>query len=711
MLLSFAVILVLILGGVLASFTLIYTNSYERQILAENDRFSLMIHKELYSFTNRAFRMVEELAFIPGVISLETAAQTPVFTSCLQRNPYFELLYAQGMDGMQTGRSSGSLGDRKNRWWFIQMEALRRPFISESYYSVGTNMPCASIFYPITRDNGMIGILGGDIKLSALQDLITESSEPGSWAFILDGKGVVVAHPEARDLEELFNFQKLTRTVTLKDAQGQALRDADGNIRTQEEPFSLSESYRTAIADMMAGHAGSAKLRENGETLYISYRPVILDGSSDPWYVLSVKEASVVMATRNRVILAILGAAGVIGLAALGIIVFAARSISLPIKGVYSVLQRIGEGDLTGRITVTTQDEIGEMMRLLDKTRLGMGSLITTIKDTAMALFTVGAELSVVTGESGEVIEEVSANTEKVKLESARGSAGAAETNAAIEEIISGFEALNGNIEKQAERIAQSVASVEELTANISAVTQALLQNERNVESLTAASEKGRTGLFEVSQDIQEVAKESEGLLEINSVIQTIASQTNLLSMNAAIEAAHAGEAGKGFAVVSDEIRKLAESSAEQAHSVAGALKKMRESLEKISRSTGNVLGHFKDIDEAVQTVAAQERNIHEAMEKQETGSRALTGITGALQEITGNVMGGSSEMLAGSRKVVEGGQTMETLTGKIQTGMDGMVNGMLHINTAISRILEISRTNKQSIDTLAENIARFKVE
>ncbi|MDR2210461.1 MAG: methyl-accepting chemotaxis protein, partial [Spirochaetaceae bacterium] len=399
MLFSFAFIIVLILGVILTGFSLIYTKSYEEQLFAENDRFSAMIAGELYSFINRAYHVVEELSFNDQVISMATAPQNAVFASCIERNPYFELLYAQGMDGMQTGRSSGNLGNRKNRWWFIQMEELRKPFVSESYFSVSTNAPCASVFYPITENQEMTGIMAGDIKLSALQDFITGSSEKGSWAFILDGQGVVVAHPEASYLEELYSYRKMTKTVILTDAGGNALLDSKGNVQTEEQPFAISGQYKAAIADMMAGNTGSAKFRENNDTLYISYRPVPMDGASDPWYVISVKESSVVMSARNTVMLAILSIGLFTGLIALLIIYVVSRRISVPIKGVYSVLQKIGEGDMTGTIEVRSSGEIGEMMRLLDRTRESMGSLIMTIKDTAMSLFTVGTELSTLTGE------------------------------------------------------------------------------------------------------------------------------------------------------------------------------------------------------------------------------------------------------------------------------------------------------------------------
>jgi methyl-accepting chemotaxis protein len=130
-------------------------------------------------------------------------------------------------------------------------------------------------------------------------------------------------------------------------------------------------------------------------------------------------------------------------------------------------------------------------------------------------------------------------------------------------------------------------------------------------------AEVWRNGLQDVAAGIQQIARESEGLLEINAVIENIASQTNLLSMNAAIEATHAGEAGKGFAVVADEIRKLAESSGEQSKTISSMLKKIKDSIDKITRSTDAVLNKFEAIDSGVKTVSDQEENIRNAMEEQ----------------------------------------------------------------------------------------------
>ena len=145
------------------------------------------------------------------------------------------------------------------------------------------------------------------------------------------------------------------------------------------------------------------------------------------------------------------------------------------------------------------------------------------------------------------------------------------------------------------------------MLANIASVTGVLNSDARNVAELAAASEAGRADLASVSERIREVARESEGLLEISSVIQNVASQTDLLSMNAAIEAAHAGESGKGFAVVADEIRKLAESSGEQSKTISASLKRIKDSMEAITLSTDKVMDQFEDINSRIRAVSERE--------------------------------------------------------------------------------------------------------
>jgi methyl-accepting chemotaxis protein len=208
-----------------------------------------------------------------------------------------------------------------------------------------------------------------------------------------------------------------------------------------------------------------------------------------------------------------------------------------------------------------------------------------------------------------------------------------------------------------------------------------------------------------------DIAKESEGLLEINSVMQNIASQTNLLAMNAAIEAAHAGEVGKGFAVVADEIRKLAENSGSQSKIISNVLKKIKDSIDKITRSTATVLEKFSTIDDRVRTVSDQENLIRSAMEEQGTGSQQILEAVGKLRDITFMVKQSSGEMLTGSREVILQSRTLEQVTHEISDGMAEMSAGADQINGAVLRVNDISNSNIRLINTLAGEVSKFKVD
>ena len=221
----------------------------------------------------------------------------------------------------------------------------------------------------------------------------------------------------------------------------------------------------------------------------------------------------------------------------------------------------------------------------------------------------------------------------------------------------------------------------------------------------------GRAGLQEVAADIGEIARESEGLLEINAVMQNIASQTNLLSMNAAIEAAHAGEAGRGFAVVADEIRKLAENSGEQSRTISTVLKKIKDSIDKITLSTNSVLAKFEAIDREVRTVSEQEEQIRNAMEEQSSGSRQILEAMGRLNDATRLVRESSAEMLAGSKQVIQESRSLDQATRETGSGMNEMVAGVNQINVAVTRINAVSGENRASIEALVREVSKFKVE
>jgi methyl-accepting chemotaxis protein len=390
--------------------------------------------------------------------------------------------------------------------------------------------------------------------------------------------------------------------------------------------------------------------------------------------------------------------------------VFITHMITRPVKQVFKMLETMAQGDLTHEIHAESKDEIGDMVNLLNTTKEGIKDLVAGIKERTNALSDVGNELSSMTVESVAALEHIAGSSKSIQSRAKEQLDSTVKANTEVGGITEQIDKLSGSIELQASHIQRSSSAIEELAANIAAVTHTLGRNEQDMRNLAESSEKGRSGLFEVSQDLQDVARESEGLLEINAVMQNIASQTNLLSMNAAIEAAHAGEAGKGFAVVADEIRKLAESSSEQAAMVSAVLKKIKESLDKISGATQLVLSTFERIDTGVKTVSSQTDEIKNAMEEQEIGNREILSVVETLNTVTENVTDSSSRMRGNSTEIVSASRHLMALTNEVNNGVIEMTSSIEQISIATTRVQEIGLVNKHNIEGLMAEIEKFKV-
>lgn len=240
---------------------------------------------------SEAYAISEDLAQNPSILTMDTQVQTPILENCVSNNPYLELLYIQGTDGMQTGRSSGELANRSERWWFQQVVADKEPFVSKSYYSVNTGMPCASVFFPMYKDKEFVGVFATDIKLDSLVSLVSQFSDEDKdkTVFIIDGEGTVVAHPDSRYIEELYNYNNYTRTVSVKDDSGNVKTDADGNILTQDESIEVSDSFKKVISNVMAGQSDTSMAKLDGKQYFVSYSPIVMDGESDSWSVITIE--------------------------------------------------------------------------------------------------------------------------------------------------------------------------------------------------------------------------------------------------------------------------------------------------------------------------------------------------------------------------------------------------------------------------------------
>ena len=561
--------------------------------------------------------------------------------------------------------------------------------IIEPYYHEigGRKALITSLTVPIRENGKIVGVAGVDVELTEIHEITSKIRPFGDGVCaVFSNKGVIVSHPDPSRLGK-----------NIKDTEADMVGEYLGGMT---DSIAKGNDFKAALYSA-----------ESGTNMILEVRPLRTGNSATPWAVAALVPEKTVLAPVHRMTMIFL----VLGAIILGVITFIiyliSRSITSPLKAMEKIFLHIGEGDFTHDLCGEGNDEIGNISRSFNNTLKKIRQLIVTIKNQASSLSEIGSNLSDNMDETASAVTQITANIESIKNQVINQSASVSQTNASMELISINIEKLSGHIEEQSASVSQSSSSIEEMLANVNSVTQTLVRNAGNVEKLKDASSVGRGSLGEVVTDIQEITRESEGLLEINSLMENIAGQTNLLSMNAAIEAAHAGDAGKGFAVVADEIRKLAESSGEQSKTISTVLRKIKTSIDKINSSTQNILDRFETINESINTVAQQEKNIRGAMEEQGTGSKQILEAVARLNDITQQVKSSSGKMREGSKEVIKESKNLELVTGNITNGMSEMAVGASQINTAVIKVREISGTNKENIDTLVRAISRFKVE
>jgi methyl-accepting chemotaxis protein len=475
-----------------------------------------------------------------------------------------------------------------------------------------------------------------------------------------------------------------------------------------------------AYPSIHSGRSYSGEAVILGNNYLTEYKPVFAANGRDVIGILFIGNEmttieEVIAGNTARQIEMIAAIALAILLASIAVNVISYRFILLkPINSATGVLREISEGggDLTKRLKVTSKDEIGDMSGYFNKTFENIRHLVSIIKNKINALTNTGLELSNNMLKTTLAVEQVTTEFEGMKGLVAQQEDEAAEADRAVEGINTNIDNLSKLVEQQFESVNDSSSAIEEMIVNIHSVTGTLIENGKNVNDLAEAAEIGRTGLQTVAQEIQEIARDSEGLLEINAVMNSIASQTNLLSMNAAIEAAHAGEAGRGFAVVADEIRKLAESSGKQSKTTAGMLKKIKASIDNITKSSNEVLDRFVTIDTGVKTVSEHEQNIRSSMEEQEAGGNRILESVGRLKDITASVRKGTENMSKSGDELIKVTYEFIGISNQVVGSMNKILSGAMNqIQVAFNNVDVVNADNNRKFIELKEETEKFKVQ
>ena len=323
---------------------------------------SKSIATNVSEFMQGAYYASEMLSHNAAIINNEKEGKA-ILEDAAKTMPYFRLFYVQGLDGMQTQRSSGSLGNRYDRWWFKKIIADQKPFVSEAYISMTNSELVTSIFLPLEKDNKMVGVFGADFTLDTIQSVAKQYWDKDISFIVMDSKGSVLTSTDYKS-GEYINYIDFTKRTVALDKNKNFKLDANGQIITNVENIKVSDTMKKIVSGALEKKTATFNFRDKDNNIVrVSYQPIQMPGQSDPWSVIVFQKET------DNLTFILLAVIFILLLICSIFITFKLININVlkPVIELQHDMSKIAEGKLDVKVDISSKNEIGELADNINK--------------------------------------------------------------------------------------------------------------------------------------------------------------------------------------------------------------------------------------------------------------------------------------------------------------------------------------------------------